>query len=153
MIIDTDTQFCVATSVANAAGTFLLGSQIDAAVAGTLDVNNLNLKIVVTTAIITGGSAGTLQFKLSSDTTAAVSTSTALDVLLTEVFVTGATAIPAGTVLFDGGLPADLGTYTPSRRYLGILEVVGTTTITAGAVTIWLGLDKGRWAPTTIAVN
>lgn len=155
MIIDQDTQFLSYGSIANAVGTALVGSQIDTAVAGTLDTHNLGLTIVVTTAIVAAG-AGTLQFKLSTDTTAAISTSgSAIDELVSEVFTTStsATLIPAGTILFQGLLPMNLGQYLPNKRYLGLLEVVGGNAITAGAVTAFLGMDIGRWAPTPIAAN
>lgn len=153
MIIDSSLQFCNAVSVARAAGTALIGSQVDQTAAGTLDATGLYFVLVVTTDIITGGSAGTVQFKLSSDTTAAVSTTTALDEIITPVFVTGTTAITAGTLLYSGELPKDLGTYTPSRRFLGVLQVTGTTTITAGAVSAFLTLEAGKWAPTATVNN
>lgn len=153
MILDTNLQLCSQASVAVAAGTSLIGSQIDAAIAGELDSSALAFTIVVRTAIITGGSAGTIAFQLASDTTAAVSTTAAQPVVVTETFVTGATPIPVGTVLHQGILPRDIGTYTPSRRFLGVLLIVGTTTITAGAVDVFLEIDPGRWAALPVAVN
>lgn len=154
MIIDSSLQMLNATAVANAAGTFLLGSQIDAGVAGQLDTQGLYLVIVATAAIVAAG-AGTIQFKLSSDTTAAVSTTTAQDVVITEAFVTAnnSTTIPAGTLLYSGKLPHDIGTQTPSRRFLGILEVVGTSTISSGNVSAFLTDDVSKWAATTIVAN
>ena len=154
MIIDSSLQMCNATAVANAAGTFLLGSQIDTTVAGTLEVENLHLVIVATTAIVAAG-AGTIQFKLASDTTAAVSTTTSLDEVITPAFVTAnnSTAIPAGTLLYSGKLPHDIGTLTPSRRFLGILEVVGTSTISSGNISAFLTADVSKWAATATVVN
>lgn len=155
MIYDTSLQLANATSVAVAAGTSLIGTQIDATVAGTLDAEELYFTLVVTTAITTGGSAGTIQFKLASDTTAAVSTTTALDEVITPAFVTGVTTaiIPVGTILYSGELPKDIGTYSLSRRFLGLLLVVGTTTITAGAVSAFLTTQNGKWAPTATVTN
>lgn len=153
MIIDTNTQFLSGGSLANAVGTFLLGSQIDTAVAGTLETDDLYLTLVVTTAIVAAG-AGTLQFKLATDATAAIATNgTAVDELVTEVYATSATAIPVGSVLFQGELPRNIGQYLPNRRYLGLLEIVGGNAISSGAVTAFLGLDGGRWAATPIAAN
>jgi len=153
MIIDTLTQFCTAASVAASVGTTLIGNQIDTATAGELDVDNLYLTIVATSAIVAAG-AGTIQFKLASDISAAIATDgTAQIEFSVPAFVTSATPIPYGTVLFEGELPANVGTYNPNRRYLGLLEVVMGSAVTSGNVTAFLGLDGGRWAATPIAAN
>lgn len=147
MFMDALNEFCDATAVNAAAGTALVGSQIDL---GSADVRfggePLYLNITVDTAIVTGGSAGTVQFKLASDTTAAISTTTAIDHVITRVFLTDdAPTIPAGAVLFSGPIPegAYTGTSTGTdagvyRRFLGILVVTGTTTTTAGKINAWL---------------
>src|ERR1044071_4318389 len=73
MILDKRTEFADAVSVAATAGTALIGSQIDLTTAR--DIGNgrpVYLIITTDTEIITGGSAGTIQFKLASDATAAV---------------------------------------------------------------------------------
>lgn len=155
MIMDSRLQLCSAASVASAAGTYLLGSQIDTGLTvGTVDAP-IYLHIVVSTTIVTGGSAGTIGFKLASDASAAVATDgTATDHITTEVYVTDdVPSIPAGRVLFHGELPRGHGVYPAYERYLGLLAIIGTTTITAGAINAYLTLDKGKWAALPDATN
>lgn len=66
MILDTYTQFADNQSVAQAAGTYNLGDAIDTgAVVRDIGMGQpLYLVITVDTEIITGGSAGTIQFQL-----------------------------------------------------------------------------------------
>lgn len=153
MIKDSDLEFAVATSVAAAAGTALVGSQIDTGLANLLDGTNLGLVISVSTGIITGGSAGTIQFALASDTTAAVSTTTSQVLFYTPVFVTGPATLPAGSILFACQLPRAAAVVSGNRRFLGLLAITGTTTTTAGAINAFLTQDIGFYAPTVIAVN
>lgn len=162
MILDANLEFCDAVSVAAAAGTSLIGNQID-----TTNVRPMGngrpvyLVINVDTAIITGGSAGTLQFQLVSDDSAAISTTTSTQHLLTAAFVTDdSPTIPAGTLLYSGALPTSsdfvsntAGTGTVSdggayRRYIGILATVGTTTITAGKINAFLTFDPAGYVKT-----
>lgn len=157
MIIDSSLQFAgFGTSVAGSAGTSLIGSQIDLwqheAVA-PFDAPGLSLIITVGSAIVTGGSAGTLQFALASDNTAAISTTTSQILYLTPKFATGSTPIPAGTVLFACRVPTSIAVLPASRRFLGILEIIGTTAITAGAISAWLTGEPERYAATAIAAN
>jgi hypothetical protein len=146
-IMDSLTEFCDAVSVAASAGTALVGSQIDLSAAGFNPGEPVYLNITVDTAIVTGGSAGTVQFVLASDDTATIATDgTATDHLYTQVFVTDdSPTIPAGSVLFSGAIPTgsyvggstgtDTGTY---ERYLGLLCITATTTTTAGKINAWL---------------
>lgn len=147
MIIDSTAEFCDATSVAAAAGTALVGNVIDTTDARDLGNGQpLYLIISVDTAVITGGSAGTVQFKLSSDSTAAIATDgTATDHILTPTFVTddsGEDLTVGKTLVY--ALPGgnDLKAY---ERYLGILAVTGTTTTTAGKINAFLSLDPHGW--------
>ena len=153
MIIDSLTQFASATSIVNSVGTTSIGNQIDTALAGGAEGTNIFLTIMVTTAITAVG-AGTIQFALASDTTATIS-GTSLVEYLTPAFTTStsATLIPAGTVLFVCALPKENGTYTPNKRFLGLLEIVAGNNITAGAVTAFLSMDGGRWAATPTVFN
>lgn len=153
MIKDSDLEFASNVSVAAAAGTALIGSQIDTGIANYLDGTNIGLVISVKTGIITGGSAGTVQFALASDTTAAVSTTTSQILYYTPVFVTGASTLPAGTILFACSLPRAAAVTSGNRRFLGLLCITGTTTTTAGAIDAFLTTDIGFYAPTIIATN
>ena len=150
MILDTYLEFCDATALnTGAAGTYLLGNQPDTqgtTVASALrDLGtgkSLYLVIQVETGITTAGSAGTVQFKLASDDSASVATNgTATDHVITKAFTTGSTAIPAGTVLACVKLPSE-ATY---ERYLGILQVTGTTALNAGKINAFLTDEPARW--------
>ena len=140
-IFDAYAEFCDAVSVAVAAGTSLIGNQIDSSVVRDLGRGKpVYLVITVDTTIATGGSAGTIQFALASDDSASIHTTTSTRHLLTPAYVTDDSPdIDAGSVLFCGPIP-DNG-YAAYERYLGILLIVGTTTITAGKVNAFLTLD------------
>ena len=157
-ILDKFVEFADAVSIAAAAGTANVGSQIDKAVAlvGLGDKMAPFLVITVDVAIVTGGAAGTVQFALVSDDTASISTTTRSVHLLTPLFVTDDDpTIPAGTVLFCGqmpvcadfvsksvaGVPVTTGAGAPYERYLGIQCITATTTTTAGTISAYLTLD------------
>ena len=76
MIMDERLEFADAASVAAAAGTALIGDVIDSGsvVRDLGDGQVVYLNITVDTSIITGGSAGTIQFILASDAAAAIAT-------------------------------------------------------------------------------
>jgi hypothetical protein len=154
MLIDGSLQFAATTPVANGAGTTLIGNQIDCGIQGALDNGGEDLYLVITVAqAIVAAGAGTLKFQLASDTTAAISTSgSAIPVIVTEAFATSTTPIPAGTVLYAGPLPKDVGTYSPSKRFLGLLEIVGTASITSGAVTSFITFDPPSFGAVTAKV-
>lgn len=145
MIIDSRLELADAVSLnTGAAGTYLIGSQIDNGAGdkpvGAID--DLYLVILCQTGI-TAGSAGTIQFKLSSDASAAVATDgSATDHIVTKAHVTGTTAIAAGTVLACQELPKGFD----YERYLGLLQITGTAAITAGKVDAFLTRDPARWA-------
>jgi hypothetical protein len=145
MIVDERTEFCDATACnTGAAGTYLLGDQIDLGSAnnvGTID--GLYLVITVDTGITVATSTGTIQFKLASDASASIATDgSATEHYLTPAFATSTTAIAAGTVLAAVALPKGF-TY---ERYLGILQVTGTTAVNAGKINAFLTTDVARWA-------
>lgn len=60
----------------------------------------------------------------------------------TRAFVTGSTAIAAGTVLAVIELPKSLS----YERFLGILQTTGTTAINAGKINAFLTPDPALWA-------
>ena len=143
MILDSRNEFADALALnTGAAGTYLLGNQIDmGAVSPGIGSDSLYLVINVDTAI-TAASAGTLAFSLASDDSAAISTSTATIHATTKAFATSATAIAAGTVLAVIELPRSF-TY---ERFLGVLQVTGTTAISAGKINAFLTPDPARWS-------
>lgn len=153
MILDERNEFCDATSVAATAGTALVGDVIDLDPATvspntTVDLEGSDMYLVIQTdtEIITGGSAGTLQFQLASDAQAAIATDgTATVHITTASFTTDDAAansaeLNAGGVIYCGKLPR--GSY---ERYLGILAITGTTTTTAGKINAFLTSDPAMY--------
>lgn len=149
MILDELLEFCDATAVAGDAGTALLGDVIDL---GTVsrDIGNgqpMYLCIQTDTEIITGGSAGTIQFKLVSDAQAAIAVDGSATVHLTSPSIVtdgtdanGALAKAGATILF-AALPMD----TIYERYLGVICTIGVTTVTAGKINAFLTADPHGW--------
>ena len=158
MILDERLEFADDVDVSAAAGTALIGDVIDLEVARDIGQGKPVYLCIRTgvTEIITGGSAGTLQFKLVSDAAAAISTDgTATEHLLTDTLVTddasnNAAEFAAGGTIFFGAIPAE---GPPYERYLGILAVTATTTTTAGTVNAFLTLDPSGWQAQPDATN
>lgn len=156
MILDKRAEFADAASVANAAGTHNLPNQIDLTVAR--DIGNgrpLYLAVTVDTEIITGGSAGTIEFRVVSDASASIATDGSASLhYRSQAFVTDgtdATEMRAGKTVVMLALP--LEALEPYERYLGVQYVVGTTTITAGAVNAFLTPDPSAWKAMADATN
>ncbi|WP_428539219.1 hypothetical protein [Rhodopila sp.] len=153
MIIDSSLQIAAGISVVSGTGTTLIGSQIDTWGDVGFDIPRLSLVIVANSPIITGGSAGTLQFALASDTSAAISTTTSQVLMYTPQFVTGSTPIPAGAILFVCRLPLSVGVLPVARRFIGLLQITGTAAVTGGGINSFLTEDAGRWAANAQAAN
>jgi len=150
MILDERTEFCDAQSLnTGAAGTYNLGDQIDLGVAGRgigQPGDQLYLVLQVATGI-TAGSAGTVQFQLSSDDSGTLATNGTQSIhMQTRAFTTGTgtgtTTLKAGTVLGVFALPIEGVTY---ERYLGVQQVTGTAAITAGAIDAFLTPTPAAW--------
>lgn len=150
MILDESLEFADAVSVAAGAGTALIGDVIDLGAAQRDIGNGESLWLVITTdtEIITGGSAGTIKFQLASDAQAAIATDGSASVHYdTGTFVTDDAAandsqLNAGGVICCVQLPMEGRVY---ERYLGILAVIATTTVTAGAINAFLTRDPRKW--------
>ena len=155
MILDERLEFCDAVSVAAAAGTALVGVVIDLKPATTspnttVDLEGVDMYLVIQTdtEIITGGSAGTIQFFLVSDALATLgsgvvancTTHVASASLVTDDAAANSNELNAGGLIFVGRLPS--GSY---ERYLGILCTIGTTTVTAGKINAFLTSDPAIW--------
>lgn len=149
MILDERNEFADAASVAAAAGTAMIGDVIPlGSIARDMGMGEpVWLVITCATEIITGGAAGTIKFQLASDAQAAIATDGSATVHLDSgTFVTddsaaNATQMNAGEVIFAAPLPVQGNVY---EAYLGILAVIGTTTVTAGAINAFLTLDPPR---------
>lgn len=153
MILDERNEFADATSVAAAAGTALIGDVINLKPATTspnttvdMDGSEMYLVVQTDTAIVTGGSAGTVQFFLVSDALATLGAGVVASCtqhLASALLVTGASAsgaLAAGGTILAAKLPA--GSY---EQYLGILCTTGTTTTTAGKINAFLTSDPSLW--------
>jgi|TARA_R100001530_G_scaffold37085_1_gene28801 hypothetical protein len=150
MILDERLEFCDDTDISASAGTALVGDVIDLEVARDIGGGQPIYLYIRTggTEIITGGSAGTLGFKLASDSGAAISTSTSTIHLATTLFVTDGTDANAaemkvGGTIFFGALP---GEGDPYERYVGLLAVTATTTTTAGTINAGLTFDPSTFS-------
>jgi hypothetical protein len=161
-ILDERNEFADNVDVSASAGTALVGDVIDLGAAGEDIGNGQPLYLVIrtgSTEIITGGSAGTLQFTLASDAAAAIATNgTATEHVLTEAFVTDGTdandaEMKAGALIYCAPVP--VGTGGNYERYLGILAITATTTTTAGTINAFLTFDPHMAAGKTYpdAVN
>jgi hypothetical protein len=160
MLFDKLETFCLATSVAAAAGTAKIGNALDlwGGTTKILGEQPLYVAIRTTTQIITGGSAGTVQFFVvtdAADTLASAVLANCTEHMRSISIVTDdATAIndgialgtaanlpnQVGGLILAGQLP--VGTY---ERYLGILCTTATTTTTAGAISAILTRDYQSW--------
>lgn len=138
-----------------AAGTALLGSYVDLKGASGLTRSPgsgqpLYIAVICSEQIITGGSAGTIQFSIRSGSDTAITSDVTIHATSIAHLTDDATAIGVAQAAGDiealenkiGGkllvcsLPA--GSY---QRYLGLFYTVATTTTTAGKVTGTILLD------------
>ena len=142
MILDERTEFCDATALnTGAAGTYLLGDQIDSSVVRDLGNGQPIYLVITVDTLPTSGGSATAQFTLASDDSASIATNGTASVH----FVTKAFAISemaAGTVLAAVALPAQGVAY---ERYLGVLQTTGTAAFTGGKINAFLSTDVARW--------
>lgn len=142
MILDERNEFCDATALnTGAAGTYLIGDQIDLGVARDIG-NGQPLYLVITVDTLpTSAGAATAQFQLASDASASIATNGTASVHFeTKAFAISEMA--AGTVLAAVALPIEGVAY---ERYLGILQVTGTAAFTGGKVNAFLTHDVAKW--------
>ena len=105
------------------------------------DGEPLYLVITTDTEIITGGSAGTMNFKLVSDAQAAIATDGSATVhwqskeFVTDDAAANSTELNVGGVIACIALPMEGAVY---EDYLGILTTRTTTAVTAGAINAFL---------------
>jgi hypothetical protein len=142
MILDKRNEFCDAVALnTGAAGTYLLGDQIDLGVARDMG-NGEPMYLVITVDTLPTSAAGTAtaQFTLASDDSASISTSTSTVHLLTKAFAISEMA--AGTMLAAIALPMEGVAY---ERYLGVLQTTGTQAFTGGKINAFLTHDVAKW--------
>lgn len=151
MIIDSKLEMCDAVSVAKTAGATPqnIGNIIDLGAARDIGMGEpLYLVITCDTSIITGGSAGTIQFQLVSDSTDTIATDGSQTIhMVTRKFVTDDAALndlDAGDTVFVGALPVG-GNESAYERYLALQTTVLTTDTTAGKINAFLTPDPTGW--------
>ena len=142
MILDERNEFCDATALnTGAAGTYLIGDQIDLGVARDVGNGQPMYLVITVDTLPTSGGAATAQFSLASDASAAIATDGSATVhLQTKAFAISEMA--AGTVLAAIALPMEGVAY---ERYLGILQTTGTAAFTGGKVNAFLTHDVAKW--------
>jgi len=160
MILDEYNEFCDAVTVDGAAAptTALLGDVIDLGAVPRDIGNGKPVYLVITTAteIITGGSAGTMNFKLVSDAQAAIAVDGSATVhwqsreFVTDDAAANSPQFNAGGIIACIALPLQGAVY---ERYLGILATRTTTAVTAGAINAFLTLDPTGWRAYPDAAN
>ena len=142
MIIDKRNEFCAATALnTGAAGSYLIGDQIDLGVASDIGNGEPVFLVLSVDTEIDAGASGTVQFHLASDATAAIDPATGTKHLSTPVFTVGS-GIVAGTVLYAGPIPMEGNAY---ERFLGILQTTGVAAVTAGKINAFLTHDVAKW--------
>jgi hypothetical protein len=141
MILDKRNEFCDAVALnTGAAGTYLLGDQIDLGVARDMGNGEPMYLVITVDTLPTSGGAATAQFTLASDDTAAISTTTSTVHLQTKAFAISEMA--AGQMLAAIALPMEGVAY---ERYLGVLQTTGTAAFTGGKINAFLTHDVAKW--------
>lgn len=150
MMLDAYNLMANATAASAAAGTALIGSQID--MRKTVPRSGSNTRrplfyLTITTTFTSGGSA-TVEFILASDSTAAVAT----DGTASYHWRSGVLAYTVLTANRRWVVPMPLN-YVPYERYLGLLCVTAVATTTAGAVRAEIAYDAQDWLAQPEAQN
>jgi hypothetical protein len=124
-----------------AANTYLIGSQIDlgAAHRDIGLIRPLFFELRCHTDVDSAGDGVTLQFKLASDASASVSTTTSTVHMTSPVF-TQAQCV-AGALLWSFALPWEGNVY---EQFLGLLQVTAVEAVTAGKITATIAGVPGR---------
>lgn len=170
MIMDNLTEFCDAVSLAGATGTQNQGDIVNTLAAGitnqllvTLDPGTGQgdeVFLVITVESATAGNGvgiiaaapGTISFRLVSDATSTISTTTATVHYTSRAFVTdvaGSEALKEGSIAVVTKLPADQ-TY---EQFLGVQTIVATANPTAGKINAFLTTDARKWKSYADAIN
>lgn len=139
MLIDKNFEISDDVSCAVAAGSSVIGT-VDLGAAGIRPNSgqNLYMYLVVGTTFASGGAA-TVQFRLVSDSVTPVDVATNTQHWESPVFAY--TELKAGKRIVVP-LPSGLPFY---ERYLGLVLIVGTATVTAGRISAGLELSAENW--------
>ena len=139
MIIDRLNTFCWETSLnTGAAGSYLLGDQIDLQQLRDIGNDTLWLIVMMTTDADSAADTATLVVSLCSDAQAAIAVDGNQTVHLTSGAAKAVPALTAGTVLMKVRLPLETPTY---ERYLGIVQTTAVQAFSAGKLSAFLVTD------------
>tara|TARA_R110000765_G_scaffold200964_1_gene306403 strand:- start:2808 stop:3254 length:447 start_codon:yes stop_codon:yes gene_type:complete len=136
MIMDSLLEFADGADISQAAGTYLSTNVVD--LQSARDIGNgqpLYLVIQIDAAVTSGGSA-TVQFRLRSDSVAAVHATTS-----TGHTDSGAIAVASLVVGYQIIMPLPPEGSVLYERYLGVQAIVAAATTTAGTYSAFLTLD------------
>jgi hypothetical protein len=150
MILDESLSICKATAVSAAAGTALVGNQIDLGVGERNPLRGVQpLYLVLTIDVaFTSGGAATVNFQLVSDAQVGILT----DGTATVHYQTGAIALAGLTLRRRWIVPLPWSPDT--ERFLGLLVVTAAATTTAGSITAEItAFPPSNYAPYPDAVN
>lgn len=131
MILDTQTRFSAAQTVAAAAGDVVSTNYLDTGAAQDEGIGEYDQLVVRTVAAVTSGGAATIQFVLQTDDNSAFSSPK-------EFPLTGElalSALTANTTQYVGKLPNGL------ERYMRVVYRIGTATTTGGTADAFLVKD------------
>lgn len=151
MIYDSRLEFADAAAITYAATTANLTNQIDSG-SVVRDLGNgepVYAVVTIDTAITVATTAGTVQYRIVSDDTASISTTTCTVHATSPAFATSSTATAAtkttaGSVAWICALPSGIA----YERYLGMQVIVGTNTLASGKVNAFLTKDVSNWVAT-----
>jgi hypothetical protein len=146
MIMDSLLEFGDGFDLTETTGTYLLTNQIDMQEAKDLGNGQpVYLVIQIDTAI--SGTSSTINFRLRSDSSAAIHATTSTAHIETGA-IAEATLVAGYTVVIP--LPIEGNVY---ERYLGVQAVIGAATITVGTCSAFLTLDPIGWKSYPDATN
>ncbi len=146
MIMDSLLEFADGQSIAAAASTILSTNVINLQEAR--DMGNgqpVYLVIQIDTAVV--GTSSTINFRLRSDSTAAIHATTSSAHIETGA-IPEATLVAGYTVVIP--LPIEGTAY---EQYIGVQAIIGTATTSAGAYSAFLTLDPVGWKSYPDATN
>tara|TARA_R110000822_G_scaffold75151_10_gene180807 strand:+ start:3782 stop:4219 length:438 start_codon:yes stop_codon:yes gene_type:complete len=145
MIMDKLGEFADGGDISAVASTVLSDNVID--IGNSRDIGQGQpIYLVIQIDVAVSGTSSTINFRLRSDSTAAIHATTS-----TAHIETG--AIPEATLVagYTTVIPLPMG--TAYEQFIGVQAVIGTATTTAGTYSAFLTLDPTGWIAAADATN